>query len=247
MATERFNRKVVLSGTEVEYYKYKTKLQIRGYKRKKRKEKIKVEVSPEKQAETNLEKTRFSINRTRTQIRRIIKCNPDLNKFLTLTSTMTDIKKSNRFFNLFTQKMNVQYPNFKYIAVTEFQKDIDYFGKIKPDGGALHYHVVYNLPYADQNKIAEIWGQGHIKLERKEGKKVIAYISKYLEKEMKDPRMLHKKKYFCSRNLERPVEIVGKQAIDFMAKNDSLQFKKKMKFENEYAGKVEYKDFELKS
>lgn len=59
--------------------------------------------------------------------------------------------------------------------------------------------------------------------------------------------MLHKKKYFCSRNLERPVEIVGKQAIDFMAKNDSLQFKKKMKFENEYAGKVEYKDFELKS
>lgn len=83
MVTERFTYKIVISGDGVEEYKYKTKVQIRGYKRKKRKKKIKDDTK--KEAKENPEKTRFAINRTRTQMRRTLACNTDLDKFLTLT------------------------------------------------------------------------------------------------------------------------------------------------------------------
>jgi hypothetical protein len=246
MVTERFTYRIVISGDGVEEYKYKTKVQIRGYKRKKRKKKIKDDTK--KEVKENPEKTRFAINRTRTQIRRNLACNSDLDKFLTLTSKITDIKKANKYFNLFTQKINIPYPDFRYLSVPEFQDDIDFFGKLKPDGGAVHYHVVCNLPYVDQNEIAEIWGQGFIKIKRIEkGKNMMSYLSKYLEKEMRDKRMFRKKKYFCSQNLKRPVEMIGDLAKEFMAVNsNSLKFKKTSEFENQYSGEVDHCDFEFK-
>ena len=244
MKTQRFNRKVIISGSEVEYYTYKSKMQVRGYKRRKRKAK-KVKTKEEKE---NPEKTKFAVNRARTQIRRLESANSDFDKFLTLTSKMTDFTKASRAFNLFTQKMKARFPEFSYLAVPEFQKDIDFFGKVKPDGGALHYHVVCKLPYIKNKTLEKIWGKGFVKIEAiKKNSKLGSYLCKYLQKEMFDKRMFGKKKYFCSQNIKRPVEIIGDDSRWFMRKNPALKFKSKMPFDNKYTGKVIYKRFGLKN
>ena len=69
------------------------------------------------------------------------------------------LQEANRLFNLFTQRMKDKFPEFQYFAVIEFQKDIDFYGKIKPDGGAVHYHLLCNLRYVISKKIEKIWGQ----------------------------------------------------------------------------------------
>jgi hypothetical protein len=64
---------------------------------------------------------------------------------------------------------------------------------------------------------------------------------------MRDKRMFRKKKYFCSQNLKRPVEMIGDLAKEFMAvNNNSLKFKKTSEFENQYSGEVDHSDFEFK-
>lgn len=245
MKTERFNHKVIISGFEVEHYEYLNKIQIRGYKRKKRKEKIVDEIVKKKE---NPEKTKFSVNRTRTQIRRITNTNFELNKFLTLTSKITDIEKSNNFFNLFIQRMKNRFSEFRYLAVPEFQKDVDFYGVKKPDGGAVHYHIVCNLRYVRSKEIETIWGHGFIKIKRIEkGTNLGSYLCKYLRKEMFDKRMFGKKKYFCSQDLKRPLEIIGGNAEAFMCENSSLKFIKETPLKNEYTGDVLIKLYNIKN
>jgi len=58
--------------------------------------------------------------------------------------------------------------DFEYIAVVEFQKDVDYHGKKKEKGGSVHYHLLCNIKTLIkrdrfewerwfQNEILEIW------------------------------------------------------------------------------------------
>lgn len=243
MTIQGFNQKVLISGHTVEEYKYKTKTQIRGYKRGTRTEKIKSKKEGKKKG--NSEKTKFAINRAKTQIRRLISANEDLTKFLTLTSKITDIAQSNRFFNLFTQKMRGRFPEFKYLAILEFQKDTDFYGVIKPDGGAVHYHIVCNLRYVKATEIAKIWSHGSIQIEMKKNDNLWQYLCKYLQKDMSDSRMTGKKKYFGSRGLNRPLEIIGDQAEAFMTSNTTLELIAEKTFLNEYAGEVDYKMYKI--
>jgi len=246
MTTERFNHKVIISGFEVEHYEYLTKIQIRGYKRKKRKEKI-VDKTIKKEKKENPEKTKFSANRTRTQIRRITNSNPELNKFLTLTTKITDIDKANKLFNLFVPRMKDRFSEFRYLSVPEFQKDVDFYGVKKPDGGAVHYHIVCNLRYVRSKVIEEIWGHGFINIkEIKKGTNLGSYLCKYLRKEMFDKRMFGKKKYFCSQDLKRPLEITGDNAEAFVCENSELKLIKKISFQNEYSGDVLLKLYNIK-
>jgi hypothetical protein len=238
-----FDEKVIISGFEVERYQYPEKSIVRGYKRKKRKEN-----NEKKEQKKQTEKTKFAVNRTRNEIRRIINSNPQLNKFLTLTSKITEIKKINPLFNLFIQRIKSRYPKFQYMAVPEFQKDTDFFGKVKPEGGAVHYHTLCNLPYVKSKEIEKIWGHGFIRINRVDRVDNLgAYVCKYLQKEMFDKRMFHKKKYFCSQDINRPEEFTGEQAKIFMDyMKDNLEFKKGSVFENEYRGIMLYKLFHNK-
>ena len=211
---EIYNEKIIISGLNIERYKY-TKPILRGFRRKKRKVK-KQEVEENKQKE----KSAYSVNRTRTEIRRIISTNPHLNKFLTLTSTSSNLDEMNKLFNLFTQRMKDRFPEFRYLCVPEFQSDIDYFGELKPDGGAVHYHILCNLRYIQSKTIEEIWGHGFIKIKRIDRIADLGnYLSKYLKKDMFDKRTFGKKKFFCSQDLQKPVEIIGKTATDFYSDN----------------------------
>lgn len=232
--TERIWGRLVISGREMEHYRYKDKGILRNYKRKERNEKKK----GNREEKTQEQKAEFAIARTRREIRRRINSNPHLMKFLTLTfaENETDIERANRAFNLFTQRMKDRFPEFQYFAVIEFQKR-----------GAVHYHLLCNLRYMKSKEIESIWGHGFIKIKRvKHVDNLGRYMSKYLRKEMFDPRMFRKKKFFCSQNLKKSVELVNEFSEIFLS-DPSLVLEKEWEttFQNEYAGEVEYSVYRI--
>ena len=73
-----------------------------------------------------------------------------------------------------------------------------------------------------------------------------AYFCKYLGKDMTDTRMFGKKKFFCSRNLKKPVELIKYPAIDFFESYVSeLTPNFEKTFYSDYAGKIEYSAYTL--
>ena len=139
--------------------------------------------------------------------------------FITLTfkENVTDINEANKAFHIWVTCISQKFPNFKYIAVPEYQKR-----------GAVHYHLItniecgsdlipqrkkkytksakggykcldyYNLPY---------WGKGFssaFNLQMTDDKfQVAIYITKYLYKDI-DNRLYGRKKIMHSQDLERP-------------------------------------------
>lgn len=242
-----YNQKLIFSGVYVEHYKYEKALR-RDFTRKKTTKpdliqtELDTKISPERNSKSKLtSKRKDSINRTRNEIRRLINCNPDFSKFYTLTfaENITDVKTANRQFNKFIMRMEYHYEKFKYIAIIEFQ-----------ERGAVHYHFLCNLPFIDSAEIEKAWGLGFIKIKRvKKVTNMGAYFCKYLNKDMTDKRLFNKKKYFCSKNLERPTEVYTNEIIKKLVLQYNLDQTKAeytSTFSGEYTGKVEYRQFKLK-
>ena len=243
--TERIHEKVVVSGFECEQYQYKDRPVLRNYKRRKREKNENNETKEKDQTE----KAESSVRRTRREIRRTVNSNPQLTKFLTLTSKITDGKKANYCFNLFSQRMRDRFPEFQYFAVLEFQKDTDFFGNVKPEGGAAHYHLLCNMRYVRSKEIEKIWGKGFIKIKRvRHVDNLGRYLSKYLQKDMFDKRMLGKRKFFCSQDLERSIEYVNEEVQKFFRENgENMETTFKTTFYDEYRGETSYQIWRLKS
>jgi len=270
---EAYSFKIIKSGKEIEVYDYKDKEILRGYKRKERKKKKEKELKGQlniNQYKKELkkieeweisykEKTKFSIQRTRSNIRRLTNSNPQLDKFLTLTfsESTTELIKANKLFHLAMKRIIHTKPEFEYISVVEFQKDVDYHGKKKEKGGSVHYHLLCNIETVIKRDRFEwerwfqnrYWKYGFVKI--KDVNKVDnmgAYFCKYLSKDMFDKRMFGKKKFFCSRNLNKPIELTGMEAIMFFNKHvKELSLKFEKTFESEWAGKIKYTAYTLKS
>jgi hypothetical protein len=272
---ETYNFKLIKSGKEIEVYQYKNKKILRGYKQKKRYKKRKEKISPTEWAELvelwgdetekaklrqeQAYKTQFSISRTRSNIRRIVNANPQLNQFLTLTfaQSMPDLLEANKQFDRAMKRIIRAHPYFQYIAVNEFQKDVDYYGRKKERGGSVHYHLLCNLGPKDtskakmfewERKFAEkYWKNGFVKIKPvSQVTNLGAYFCKYLGKDMFDKRMFRKKKYFCSRTLNRPVEATGDEAQRFFNRHvQSIQPIFEKTFSGEFTGKVDYKAYTL--
>jgi len=205
-----YDLKVVVSGKQVELYKYRKSV-WRDYEINKEEvlKKIPKQLDIFEQEKLKKQRRQFSINRTKTEIRRLVNSNPQLNKFMTLTfaENITDLKTTNYIFNKFVLRMSYKIPNFQYLAVPEFQKR-----------GAVHYHLLCNLPFIEVSELQEIWGQGFIKINKIDNvNNVGAYVSKYLGKEM-DERTFGKKKFFRSQNLQKSIEILGWYAQQFIDK-----------------------------
>jgi len=235
-----YDFKVVLSGKHVEMFKY-SKPVWRDYI--KQQDQIKDQKEPKQlnafeQLDIKKQKTQSSINRTRTEIRRLTNSNPQLNKFITLTfaENITELKKANYIFNQFAKRVFYKYTDFKYLAVPEFQKR-----------GAVHYHLLCNLPFIDIKKLQKLWGQGFIKINKIDKiDNVGAYVCKYLNKDMFDERAFGKKKFFRSQTLFQPVEILGYLAHKFVnqfVSGLSPNFEKT--FKSEWIGEVDYKAYAL--
>jgi len=238
-----YNIKVVVSGKQVEVYKYKKQVWRDFNKTQASVEDVNTHKEPEqldifKRIKNQQVKTTSSLNRTRTEIRRLTNSNPQLNKFLTLTfsDNIADLKEANYIFNKFILRINYKYPNFEYLAVPEFQQR-----------GAVHYHVLCNLPFIHYKELTDIWRQGNIDIKKiKDITNLGAYICKYLGKDMFDERTFGKKKFFRSQTLKKPIEILGWSAtkfIDLYLTLLSPTFEKT--FESEYMGEVNYRAFAL--
>lgn len=232
-----YDFKVVVSGKQVELYKYKKQV-WRDYENKREDtQKEPKQLNFFEQEQLKKQRIKFSISRTKTEIRRLTNSNPQLNKFLTLTfaENITDLKEANYIFNQFIKRISYKYAGFRYLAVPEFQKR-----------GAVHYHMLCNLPFVEMSELSEIWGQGFIKLNKIDSvNNVGAYISKYLGKEM-DERSFGKKKFFCSQDLARPVELIGWLALKFVEKFLSILAPVYEKtFFSEWIGEVSYSAYSL--
>jgi len=281
-----YDFKLIKSGKEIEVYKYRDKLISRGYKNKhnrrpKPKPKPKTaspyfveiekwdlftyaKVNAKKEAERlalkeiKQHKTKFSISRTRTSIRRLVNANPHLCKFLTLTfaKSTTELSKANKIFNTAMKRIMRRLPGFEYIAIVEYQSDIDFFGRVKPDGGSVHYHLLCNIE--TPTKYQEVrdwevwfdrryWKHGFCCV--KEVEKITnmgAYFCKYLGKDMTDTRMFGKKKYFCSQTLKKPIEMIRTEAIEFYEHHVSeLEPVFERTFYSEYVGNIMYSAYTL--
>lgn len=281
---EWYDFKLIQSGKHIEVYEYMNKRIFKGYTRKnprqanKKKNKQKKEntlndhellelmeiwgddAGADLLRKTQKQKTQFSIARTRRNIRRLTNANDTLNKFLTLTfaKPMPDVVKANKIFNTAMKRIQRRYTDFSYIAVIEFQKDTDFYGKKKEQGGSVHYHLLCNIalpaPYAvaerfmwERHFAKRYWKQGFVKV--KDVTTVTnmgAYFCKYLSKDMFDPRMFNKKKFFCSQNLEKPVEMTGTKAKHYFS-TVVLPHKAvyETTFKNEHIGTVNYTSYLL--
>jgi hypothetical protein len=256
-----YDLKVVVSGKQVELYKYK-KTVWREYKTNKDEalEKKPKQLNIFEQEKLKKQRMQFSINRTKTEIRRLANSNPQLNKFMTLTfaKSTTDLKEANYIFNQFIKRIVYHYPDFEYLAVPEFQKDIDHYGRKKKHGGSVHYHLLCNIKTPDvkikekiyrweQDFSRNYWKNGFIKIKNVEQiNNFGAYMSKYLGKELFSGRMFGKKKFFRSQALSSPIEILGHYAQIFIEKFLSLLspvFEKV--FKSEWIGEVEYSAYSL--
>ncbi|NCN25546.1 hypothetical protein GW935_02715 [Candidatus Falkowbacteria bacterium] len=236
-----YNFKVVVSGKHVEVYKYK-KYVWRDFEKKDfenvRSQKEPKQLDAFEQLELKKKKQQYSVNRTRTEIRRLINSNPQLTKFMTLTfaKNITDLKEANYIFNQFIKRMTYKHPDFKYLAIPEFQKR-----------GAVHYHLLCEMPFIHYREITEIWGQGNIDIKTlTDVDNIGAYVCKYLSKDMFDERTFGKKKFFRSQSLSEPIELLGYWAMKFVERVCSALapvFEKT--FESEWVGEVEYQAYKL--
>lgn len=256
------SQRLVLCGAFLEHYVYKNPY-VKGMPREWR------PVSKFKRVQVQQEITEANVSRARTRIRRLVNSNTELNNFLTLTynRSMTDFEGSNLFFENFIKRVRRIMPDFKYLAVPEFQKDNDYYGRPKPHGGNIHYHLLCNWPlpqFSANPQIAElemkafeqdfednVWLGGFCDFrEITNIDNVGAYVCKYLGKANFDKRFFGKKKFFYSRNLAKPL-LVDKlcEVFEMLRFFDlkSLTERFKMSFDSKYFGAVEYTQYCIKT
>jgi len=227
-----YKTKWIVTGNEVEVYKNSVGIKIgkRKYKRKRPIKKIS-DCTSKKLKE-------FAVYRSRRAIKWRINSNPDMTKFLTLTfaENLTDLKSCNEKFKAFIRKLKIIKADLKYLVVPEFQKR-----------GAVHYHALLNLDYINQKQLADLWGHGFIKIKNiKDGINIGLYVSKYIGKDLKDERYFNNKKYFCSRNLNKPQIFYSTQEINNFLRLNSLIPAYEKTFKS-YYGLINYQLFKLDS
>lgn len=186
------------------------------------------------------------MTRAKQRLRRLINANvgqyDDITpKFMTLTfaDNVQNLKLANNEWKKFIKRLNFymfrkKINLLKYSVVIEFQKR-----------GAIHYHAIfYNLPYVESKKIADIWGQGFIKINKIDNVDNIgAYVVKYMGKDLDDDRLYGKKSYFNSRDLLEPLEITDKKKIDALVGPLSHKLVYSIGFDNDYMGHIHYNQY----
>lgn len=247
LAIERVSQKIIYSGDIIEVFDYE-KGYLKGYEIKEsnntqgRKKDFKSE-------DYDIHRKQV-LSRAKSTLRRLINSNHKqygnqfTSKFLTLTfgDNVTDLDHAHYEFEKFIKRLNYlifnsKKSNIKYNAVVEFQ-----------ERGAIHYHIIiYNIPYTRQNVIQETWGNGYVWINKIEHvDNVGAYITEYMGKDIQDDRLEGRKSYFSSRGLFKPVVITDKKIVETVAAAlPSEYLKHTSSFENEYLGKINYKQFNL--
>ena len=232
-----YDKKIVVSGNVVELYEYA--LPVVKSERPSRIGRAGQNATTEETKRLNREKVAA---RARQKVRRYANANFSNNsKFITLTfaRNVTDLKTANREFVKFRKRLarKLGIP-LEYIAVVEFQKR-----------GAVHYHILMNCPYIENETLARLWGHGFVKINAIDTVDNIgAYITKYMTKDNIDERLAGQKSYFMSHNLKAPEVATDSETIEeVLADMDVKRVACSSSFDSEYYGTVRYTQFVLQS
>ena len=182
--------------------------------------------------------------RAMNKIRRLVQSNFDKqSKFITLTFRPSDqlnitcIPDCYVEFNKFIMRLRYKFPGIKYVAVPEFQR--------KNSRGAVHYHIICDMPYFSAGELAKLWGHGFIKINRIEySKKIGVYMSKYLSKEVR--AMAGYKKYYRSLNLRSPLIFYGSKAkamYSLLFRDHVAKIEHQMTYSSQFNGDIVYTEF----
>lgn len=259
-------RKMVKSGSLIEYWEYEKELPIR---RKSPHFKRGFSKGGVKRDRSTAQRTPDNIRRARAAFRRLVRANLfGTEKPFLLTLTMLEVvpyEASSRLFHRFIARLRREEGQyFRYIAVPEFQKR-----------GALHYHLLlwglpahyactgyfakrgkkkYFIETCDESRacesstryLARLWLRGFCDCIETDGHpKLASYLAKYLSKHLSDVRLGGKKAYFCSRNTVRPLSLSSRaEMFDDYKKlipvdNPLRQFE----FDTQWLGRAHYKSF----
>ena len=190
-----------------------------------------------------------SQRRRRNNIRQLICTNFDAkSKFITLTFKddigidIRDVQACNGYFKKFVLRLKRRYPGLRYVAVIEFQD--------KNGRGAVHYHMISNIPYVKKDELSKIWGAGFVKINSIDKvDNVGAYVIKYMTTDMDDKRLAGQNAYLHSKGLEKPVELVTwrkETAETWQEVHNALENEKpsyEATYESEVAGRCEYRQY----
>lgn len=239
----KYDVKIVNCGNVVEVYKYKNTIQS-GFKVTQEKK------QREKTEEVKNENLQRSIKRSKRNIFELVNTNYVKNKssFLTITfkENLTDYDLAMYYWKLFKKKVEYHYKiKLKYCGVVEFQ-----------ERGAIHFHIcLFNIGYLEQSKLYELWnsvvpGGVNIKgIKDRECDNVGAYMTYYMNKDLENgfgkEEYKGKKRYFYSRNLDKP----NVEYIDLDKYSDYeryYNFISALEDNVTYEYKSEYKKTELK-
>lgn len=192
-----------------------------------------------------------SQRRRRTAIRQLITSNFDsTSKFVTLTFDnnrefdIQEVKDCNSYFHGFIKRLKRRYKELQYVAVIEFQD--------KNERGAVHYHMICNIPYVPKKELQEIWGAGFVKVNKIDKvDNVGAYVIKYMTSDMDDNRLMGLKAYNNSHGLKKPVEVKTWAPEDEYVVHDMERYLENKepsysaKYESSEAGHIEYRQYNL--
>ena len=250
-----YRQKLIESGDYVEIYDYENFIKINQKRRHRRikKEKIKQPYEDDNSELSKVLKSEFSYRRSRSNIIRLVNSNPDLKVFITLTfdshkfgdKPFTDFKECNLIFSNFIKRLKRKYLNLKYLAVPEFQSDYYHRTNVRKEfGGNIHYHLLSNLPFIQNEELEKIWGYGFIKINNiRQVSAVGPYVAKYIGKELFDGRLNGKKKLFYSRTLNRSKIVITYSKIKEYLNNlkSPLRLLHETTYKSEYLGRARYR------
>lgn len=200
------------------------------------------------------------------EVRRLVCANFNkLSTFVTLTfndkkvqHNIHNVKECNAEFKKFIKRfkyyLQAEWNKFelKYLAVIEFQDT--------NDRRAVHYHVVFDVPYIPIKDLTDIWGMGFCFINKiNHVDNVGAYLIKYMTKDSADERLMGLPAYLRSRNLIEPEEFFvldsNTKTNDFLKASDEIYKIDTLlgnhtaiyeaEYDTEYMGKCEYKQYNL--
>lgn len=227
--------KIIKSGDMVEIYDVERPFKY-GFKGKPRKK------ASHKSIRYDEHRVR-SIIRAINNVRRLTHLNfTENDKFLTLTFNneqnfdINNLKACLPFYQKFIRQLHQLYTNLIYITVPEFQKR-----------GAVHYHILCNIPFVQKDELNKLWPYGFSKPRAiKSSTHLAFYLCKYLGKRFDDKRKEGHRLFYSSRNLKRSQTFYGLRMEHISAKYkrmhcDILQYENK--YNSVHNGAVEYRQY----
>ena len=228
---EKITEKIIQSGDVIEFYDYKEGY-LKGYQdsvRGPRRDREEITIKEQ------LENRKSKLNSKKKRLKRLIHANKDnLKRFVTLTfeEDVTDMNVAKKRLDRFKDKIRYNYRSFKYIIVFNYQEN-----------GRLHFHILWDLPYIEQDELVELWGNGTVYVDKPEN--IANYMANHINEELVRPEFIDNKTYFSSKGLKKPQEYTNEDALDIlwdlkMSRNGPVFT---TKFENDYLGEINYEKY----